>query len=58
MDEKITKNLIGDLKKQMPPGGFPSNTNNETFVFRKQAGCHRWKATSFKERSLSLEIGQ
>ena len=25
MDDKIAKNILGDLKKHMPPGGFPKH---------------------------------
>jgi len=25
LDDKITKNILGDLKKHMPPGGFPKH---------------------------------
>ncbi len=25
MDDKVAKNILGDLKKHMPPGGFPKH---------------------------------
>lgn len=25
LDDKMTKNILGDLKKHMPPGGFPKH---------------------------------
>jgi hypothetical protein len=24
LDDKMAKNIVGDLKKHLPPGGFPS----------------------------------
>jgi hypothetical protein len=29
LDDKMAKNIVGDLKKNLPPGGFPSKNIEE-----------------------------
>ena len=33
LDDKMAKNIVGDLKKNIPPGGFPSKQLNKYLYF-------------------------
>lgn len=35
VDDKMSKNIMNDLRKHLPPGGFPSNQYTFIYIFKE-----------------------